>query len=499
MFGPYSQNSLRKGRNVTFLFDNNNWTFDKLRIAEEACAEIAFKELKLDIYPNQIEIIGSDQMLEAYTSVGMPIMYDHWSFGEQYIHEERNYRAGKRGLAYEIVMNTSPCISLLMEENSMMMQLLVIAHAAFGHNHFFKNNYMFKDWTDADGIVDYLLFAKNYIQKQEEIHGTDTVRELLDALHAIQVYGVDRYKRPPRLNKEAEKERQKERAAHVQREANLLWSTIPQAVKSEAEDPYGRKKVPSEPQENLLYFIEKHSPILEEWQREVVRIVRKVSQYFHPQRQTKLMNEGFATSVHWYILNRMYDKGQISNGYMLEAIHSHAGVLFQPDYKHPGYSGYNPYALGFAMFRDMRKKAGEDEFVDVWLDAVENYKDDNFIRQFLSEEVVKEFGMMEITNEENSPYVEISGIQNRTDFDRIRETLADQYSLAAMYPDIEVINANVYGDRTLELNHTSYRGTRLDSHRRHQTLQYMAQLWGYPVSMQTTYPDGDVDREDTAY
>ena len=473
---------------MTLLFEDNNWTLDKLRIAEEECAEIALKELKLDIYRNQIEVINSDQMLEAYTSVGMPIMYDHWSFGEQYINEEKQYREGKRGLAYEIVMNTDPCISLLMEENSMAMQLLVIAHAAMGHNHFFKNNYLFKEWTDAEGIVDYLLFAKNYIQKQEEIHGPENVRELLDALHAIQTYGVDRYKRPPQLNKKQEKEKQKERSAYVQSQANILWSTMPNnTIGGDSIDT--SKKVPSEPQENLLYFLEKHSPILEEWQREIIRIVRKIAQYFHPQRQTKLMNEGFATSVHWYILNRLWEQGKISNGYMLEIIHSHAGVLTQRKFNEQGFSGYNPYALGFSMFKDIKEKAG-GEWVDVWLDAVENYKDDSFIRQFLSEEVVKEYKMMEISNKEKDSYIEVSGIQNKTDFDSIRESLADNYSLAVMQPNIEIINANITGNRYLEMNHTSYNGSKLDKKTMINTLAYMHKLWGYPTTMQTTYPDG---------
>ena len=116
--------------------------------------------LGLDVYPNQIEVITAEQMLDAYSSVGMPLFYKHWSFGKHFAYQEASYRKGLMGLAYEIVINSSPCISYLMEENTATMQTLVIAHAAFGHNHFFKNNYLFKQWTDADGILDYLEFAK---------------------------------------------------------------------------------------------------------------------------------------------------------------------------------------------------------------------------------------------------------------------------------------------------------------------------------------------------
>src|SRR6204780_5168306 len=98
-----------------------------------------------------------------------------------------------RGLAYEIVINSSPCISYLMEENTATMQALVIAHAAFGHNHFFKNNYLFKLWTDADGILDYVNFAKTYSARCEEKHGQTAVERTLDAAHALMSHGCHRY------------------------------------------------------------------------------------------------------------------------------------------------------------------------------------------------------------------------------------------------------------------------------------------------------------------
>jgi len=467
---------------VALLFKDNNWTFQDLQNAEEACAEIAFKELKLDIFRNQIEVITSDQMLESYTSVGMPIMYDHWSFGQQYINEEYGYRKGMRGLAYEIVINSDPCIAYLMEENSMAMQLLVIAHASFGHNHFFKNNYLFKEWTQPDSIIDYLVFAKKYIKRMEDEHGPHHVQNLLNALHSIQSYGVDRYKRPEKLSKQQEEERQRDRLQYVQDNANRLWQTIPGDPGKKYADSIGEqiKKVPSEPQENILYFIEKNSPVLEPWEREIVRIVRKIAQYFHPQRQTKVMNEGFASSVHYYILNRLYDKGLINNAYMLELMASHAAVLTQMTFADKHYNGYNPYALGFAMFRDIKKKAG-GEWVDVWLDAVANYKDDSFIRQYLTLDVAKEFKMFRVTNIEKETFATVTGIHDERDFDKIRETLSDMYSLSAMVPDIEILDAHVQSDRTLELQYKPYNGSVLDKGHQDMVLSYVEDLWGYPV------------------
>ena len=100
-------------------------------------------------------------MLDAYASVGMPINYHHWSYGKHYLNSEQSYRRGHMGLAYEIVINSNPCISYLMEENTMTMQALVIAHACYGHNSFFKGNYLFQTWTDADSIIEYFVFARN--------------------------------------------------------------------------------------------------------------------------------------------------------------------------------------------------------------------------------------------------------------------------------------------------------------------------------------------------
>ena len=145
------------------LYTGTDWNFETIQRIHDAIHEIARDEFKLDVYPNQIEVITTEQMLDAYSSVGMPLYYKHWSFGKHFAHHEAGYRKGLRGLAYEIVINSNPCISYIMEENTATMQALVIAHAAFGHNHFFKNNYLFRQWTDADGILQYLDFAKGFV------------------------------------------------------------------------------------------------------------------------------------------------------------------------------------------------------------------------------------------------------------------------------------------------------------------------------------------------
>lgn len=497
---------------------SSEWTFPLLERAEKELGDIARDTFQLDAYPNQIEIVSSEQMMDAYSSTGMPTFYHHWSFGKQFVQVEKAYRRGQMGLAYELVINSNPCISYLMEENTMMMQMLVIAHACFGHNSFFKNNYLFKKWTDAEAIIDYLIFSRDFIAKCEEEHGYEEVEIFLDACHALRDYGVDRYGHPPKLSVAEEKKRQKERADYLQTQVNDLWErTIPKMASSEKKE----KKFPEEPQENILYFIEKNSPVLEPWQREIVRITRKISQYFFPQRQTKVMNEGWATFWHYTILNEAYDRGLIPDGFMMEFLSSHTGVTFQPGYDEtrrivigidpktgepiyrdiPIYSGINPYALGFNMFRDIRRicehPTEEDKkwFPEIagapWLPtlhaAMRDFKDESFILQFLSPQVIRDMKLWGILDNPyaNPTELEVCAIHDQEGYREIRTLLAEQYELGTLQPNIEVTNVNFRGDRTLTLEHKIYKGRPLHEKDMELTLRHLyTTLWGHPVRLE---------------
>jgi len=172
------------------------------------------------------------------------------------------------------------------------MQTLVIAHAAFGHNHFFKNNYLFRQWTDAEGILDYLDFAKGFIARCEERYGHQAVEQVLDAAHALMSQGVHRYPRKKRPDLASEQRRERERVEHGEQIYNDLWRTLPNKPGAAPSDMAAerRRALLELPQENILYFLEKVAPRLRPWQREILRIVRLVAQYFYPQRQTKVMN-----------------------------------------------------------------------------------------------------------------------------------------------------------------------------------------------------------------
>src|SRR6516162_6706258 len=332
------------------LFEGADWDFPKLQRIHDACEEIAKGELGLELYPNQIEVITAEQMLDAYASIGMPLFYKHWSFGKHFTQHEALYRKGLRGLAYEIVINSSPCISYLMEENTATMQTLVIAHAAFGHNHFFKNNYLFRQWTDAEGILDYLEFAKRYIAQCEERYGQLQVERLLDAAHSLNRQGVHRYPRAGARDLKAELARENDRHAQREREYNDLWRTLPKGKTKKADAAVSERAAALNlPQENILYFLEKSAPRLAPWQREILRITRVLAQYFYPQTQTKVMNEGTACYVHYRIMTALHDRGDITEGAFLEFLTSHTNVVSQPMFDSGHYGGLNPYWVGYNM------------------------------------------------------------------------------------------------------------------------------------------------------
>ncbi|HZV54453.1 MAG TPA: SpoVR family protein [Rhodocyclaceae bacterium] len=482
---------------------SSDWTEDGLRRYEAEIGRVAAAH-GLDCYRHQIEIITAEQMLDAYASIGMPVFYHHWSFGKHFLATERNYKRGQMGLAYEIVINSDPCIAYLMEENTLTMQALVIAHAAYGHNSFFKGNYLFKAWTSADAIIDYLVFARNYIADCEERHGQDEVEHLLDACHALMNVGVDRYKRPPKLSLDKEKARQREREAYLQAHVNDLWRTLPRQERTSVEGE--RERFVKEPEENLLYFIEKNAPLLEPWQREIVRIVRKIAQYFHPQRQTQVMNEGWATFWHYTILNTLYDEGLLADGFMFEFLQSHSSVIYQPPYSAGWFSGINPYTLGFSMWRDIRRicEAPTDEdrnwFSDIagsdWhetLDfAMRNFKDESFVAQYLSPKLMRDLRLFSIEDDDREARLRVAAIHDEGGYRELRQQLSEQYNLGNREPDLQVWDVDFRGDRTLTVRYTPRdRQPLADSV--DSVLEHLASLWGFTVRLEEISPDGSVE------
>lgn len=484
-----------------------DWTEKLITQVYKEIETIAFEEMELEglVHPNQLEVITAEQMIDAYASIGLPVHYGHWSFGKDFLRTSRAYEKGRQGLAYEIVINSSPCISYLMEENSMMMQALVIAHAAFGHNAVFKNNECFKQWTDAGSIVDYMIFARDYIRQCEERYGPEEVERVLDAAHALAPHSVDKFKRPHKA-KMSEETRLKvlmEREDREQREMDIITK------KTSFKDPeIDVEEDDVEEEENLLYFIMKKSPSLEQWKREVIRIVYKINQYFYPQGQTKNLNEGFASFTHYYIMTRLEEKGILTPDAFMAFLDSHAGVLYQPEYSKRWYSGINPYTLGFNILMDVKRicenPTEEDKEWFPWLigqrwqDAIKEaafeHRDDSFIMQYLSPAVIRKMGLFSITvteDEDVGQQAMVSDIHDEAGYKQIRINLAKSYERINHVPQIIVVDADLDGDRTLYLEYIPYKGRSLDQESAKLVADHLDYLWGYAVEID----DGELSTE----
>lgn len=486
----------------------DDWTEEILERAWEEIEIIAKEELRASYYRPQIEIVTAKQMLDAYTSVGMPIYYKHWSYGKEFVLSEKAYKAGRMGLAYEMVINSDPCIAYLMEENNANVQTMVMAHASVGHSAVFKNNYLFKEHTDATAIIDYLNFAKNYVKLCEEKYGVEEVEYTLDACHALSVYGVDKYRKPKTLSPAQEEARALERFERELEDYDPVWAKVGKK-KAKLEEPSEEIEKLPESQENILYYIEKNAPHLPGWKREIIRIVRKLSQYFAPQRATKVLNEGYASFCHYYIMTRLYEKGLIDAGSMLEFYSFHAGVLAQQRL-----GSFNPYKLGFSIFTDIKRLADEGEWVvkdsqRVWKaitdedrelfpdlvgkdwveatrNAMENYKDETFILQFLSPKVARDLQLFAF----NDPGVEadeyeITEISNEKGFALLRTKLAQMYALDNLVPDVQVVSVDFKGTRKIILEHFVRDGKPLAIDDAKKVLQYTSDLWEYSAVLKT--------------
>ena len=484
------------------LYESDEWSFDLINKAWNVIDRIAKDKFGLDYYNSQIEIVSAEQMLDAYSSIGLPSMYHHWSFGKSFIQSEQSYQKGQSNLAYELIINTDPAIAYLMENNTMTMQCLVMAHAICGHASFFKNNYLFKKWTDAEAIVDYLKYAKGYVSECEKKYGVTKVERILDAAHALQQHGVDQYKRPRKMKQELKEQKQEQWLQYLQQLESQEWDGT--------QEKFQVKQILDKldalnthlPEENLLYFIEKNAPKLKTWERELLRIVRNIAQYFYPQAQTKIMNEGWATYMHYTLMKELHREGYISDGNYMEFLDSHCGVCCQHDFDNKAYHGINPYALGFAIFKDLERiienptEEDKEWFPDISGQAsgkfvilqeiVANYRDESFIMQYLSPKVIRDFKLFVLLDTEDKNYYTVNYTHGDEDTRLIRQCLAAQVSRDNVVPKIEVVDFDT-DTNTLALVHTVADGRLLDYKQATKTMGYVHDLWQFDVEL--TYLD----------
>lgn len=475
------------------IFSYNDWDMERLQIIFDLLDKKSVEYLGLDCYPNQFEIVSADELLNLYSSVGLPTNYPHWKFGKDYMINHNKYLKGRMGLSYEMIINSNPCISYNIEENDLCLMTLVYAHAACGHNHFFKNNYLFKEWTQADAIVDYMKFARNFILECEKKYGPDEVEEFLDCCHSIQNYGIDLYHHP-KFSLKKEQDRIQKILKWEEENYNPIFDKDKKQRDYKDYDELDLNQLQTflkEPQENILYFLEKFAPNISRWKRELIRIVRKVAQYFMPQSSTKTINEGTATFVHYYMINRLFDEGYLPDSFMIEFYKHHTNVVYQPTFDKSYYYGLNPYAVGFNIFMDIKRicenPTDEDKeyfpqligknWIDEFKYTIANYRDDSFVAQYLSPKVIRDMKLFSYYDRADSSFYSITNIHDEQGYKKIREIMSRQYNRTAYIPNIAVYD---YDDeeQILMLEYNMMNDISLNEDERDKVLDNIEYMWG---------------------
>lgn len=483
------------------IFNNgNDWTFEMLeqfdQLGQKYIAELGFTH-----YPLQIEIVSPEQMLGLYSSHAMPFMYNHWSFGMNYLNDYNEYYAGKKSLAYEICKNTDPCLCYCMETNSAMEQASVIFHV-YGHSSHFASNYLYKNNSDSKNLIPYMEYARTFIRKCEEKYGADKVEHIIDLCHSLQYSSLNKHKRYKVDNNKKMLERELYNISHQDYMLDKLCDS--KNAQSEIIDPDNFVgETHNLPEENILYFIEKHSPILTKWQREICRIIRKLTQFSYQNfGQSQVMAEGTAMFTECYMMLRAHEDGYIDEGSYIEYLNMNSWVLYQREinsrvkdpFKHMQKGKLNPYFIGLHIMRDIKRMCENPTDEDIKFNpeicntdwrttlkiAISDFRDESFIRQFLSPYLIRKLRLMHVEYDNELPNRYL--VKSHAEFaDDIRNAFADIQCIGNILPNIEIINYSK--DEGLELKYYSIAGRELNENLAGKTVNNISELMDCEVTL----------------
>ena len=404
----------------------SNWTEKDLVHWDEKINRIA-EDLGLDWHPIDYEIIDYQEMLGAMAYVGLPTHYRHWSYGKEYERTHTLYNMGQTGLPYEMIINSNPSIAYLMRENSLYIHILTMAHCV-GHSDFFKQNRMFAD-TNPNHIIDSFKSSAKYVRKliEDPSIGIEKVERILDAAHAIK-YQVPRYT-----------------GIKYKTQAELLQT---EKIKAQDDPDYkaNLEKFPLVPEYNLLKFIAENSKKLHEWERNLLLIVEESSQYFIPQALTKIMNEGWACTIHHKIVNEL----SLPDSLHLPFIKLHNQVI------RPHLGQVNPYHLGYKLFEKIIADTSFEEAMIIR----EVHNDMTFLRCYIDEEFMRD--------------ITIDDISDNGGWEAVRNELITNSGLNRI-PIVYI--DEVTENNTLSLVH-EHDGRDLDLRYAEKVYNYIESLWG---------------------
>jgi len=433
-------------------------------------------EFGLDCYPQEFEICDHNQMLGYMAYSGMPSHYPHWSYGKSYEKLKTLYDYGVSGIPYEMVINSSPALAYLMRDNSLLLQILTIAHV-YGHNDFFKNNFTFKS-TRAEYTISTFKAHGNRIRGyvEDPSIGLEKVEAVLDAAHAVSL----QCRRNLAVRKRTPDEERQQLIDNARPPSDPFQRIHRRRTTAEPD----LRKVPLTPDEDLLLFIRDHNPFLAEWEKDLLTVVHEEAQYFIPQIETKIMNEGWAT--YWH--KRILDSLELPQELQLEFIVRHNQVV------RPFPGGLNPYHIGLRVWEDICRHydhptPAEAEALDPThptgtqklFEVREADRDVSFLRRHLTEDLMRDLHLFEY--EPKGDDLVISNVADTEGWQRVKETLIKSVGMGGI-PVIRVEDADYNHNRTLYLTH-AHDGRDLQLEYAEKSLAYIRRLWQHDVALET--------------
>jgi stage V sporulation protein R len=449
----------------------------KLEYAIREITEIA-KGFGLDFYPMRYEVCPDD-IIYTFGAYGMPTRFSHWSFGKQYYKMKIQYDLGLSKI-YELVINSNPCYAFLLNSNSLIQNKLIVAHV-LAHCDFFKNNARFQN-TKRD-MVESMAATAERIAAYDKLYGKEEVESFLDAVLAIQEH-IDPSLVRPKLAWSMDEEESSEKRTYTPYDD--LWK-MDESSSSEQRPHFKKKrKFPPRPEKDLLLFIEQYSRELEDWQRDILTMMREEMLYFWPQLETKIMNEGWASYWHARILREM----DLTSDEAIEFAKLNASVV------QPSKTQLNPYYLGLKIFEDIEDRydnpseemkkhgvepgSGREKIFEVR----EIESDQSFIRNYLTRELVRREDL----------YLFQKQGQKYKITDKDHEAVRDQLVTMRVnggFPYLTVQDGDYVKSGELYLKH-HFEDVELDIGYLEKVLPYIYQLWGRPVHMETRVENREV-------
>jgi stage V sporulation protein R len=468
------------------------------------------KDYGLDFFPQIFEMCDYDTINILAAQGGFPSRYPHWRFGMDYDQMSKGYAYGLQKI-YEMVINTNPCYAYLLEVNNWVDQKIVMAHV-YGHNDFFKNNAWFSN-TDRkmmDGMANHGAKIRRYMER----YGVDRVETFIDQVLSLENL-LDMnllFETPEKIRNREEmlkiyhEEKASDQGFESQGTSEALRSFIRSKKQEDKKTQKNTKvevgpqkpKLTLKPTKDLLLFLIDHAP-LEEWEADIVGILREEAYYFLPQRLTKIMNEGWASYWHSTIMTQK----ALTAAEIIDFADKHAGVMVMSKKQ------INPYKIGIELMRDIEYRWNTGKFgkeynecddmktKEAWnlnlnlgrekiFEVRRSHNDITFIDEFLTPEFCER---QQLFTYKFNPKTNRYEIDTR-DFLAIKQKLLTQLTNFGQ-PVIEVVDNNYLNRSELLLVH-KHHGTDLDVQYCAETLKNLFALWKRPVNLSTKYEDKEV-------